>query len=108
MSLLSNHDLYLFNEGSHVRLYQHMGSHLGEHNGVRGAHFAVWAPDAEKVYVMGDFNGWEKTGLEMWPRGHSGIWEAFVPNVQPGDSYKYHVSSRVHSSRVDNEGRVPS
>jgi len=101
MSLLSDHDLYLFNEGSHIRLYQHMGSHLGERDGSRGAHFAVWAPDADKVYVMGDFNDWEKTGLEMRPRGHSGIWEAFIPNVQAGASYKYHISSRLHGYRVD-------
>ena len=101
MSLLSENDLYLFNEGSHLRLYQHMGSHLGTQNGVQGAHFAVWAPDAENMYVMGNFNSWNKTGCRMWPRGSSGIWEAFIPDVQKGDSYKYHVESRFNGYRVD-------
>jgi 1,4-alpha-glucan branching enzyme len=101
MSLLSDHDLYLFNEGSHQCLYRHMGTHLGVQHGTAGAHFAVWAPDADKVYVMGGFNDWNKTGWQMTPRGQSGIWETFVPNVQPGDSYKYHVASRFHGYRVD-------
>jgi 1,4-alpha-glucan branching enzyme len=101
MSLLSENDLYLFNEGSHLRLYQHLGSHLGTQNGVQGAHFAVWAPDAENMYVMGNFNGWHKTSCRMWPRGSSGIWEAFIPDVQKGDSYKYHVESRFNGYRVD-------
>jgi len=101
MSLLTDHDLYLFNEGTHTRLYLHMGAHPGEVNGVQGAHFAVWAPDAQKVYVMGDFNDWRKTGIEMHPRGQSGVWEAFVPGVKPGDAYKYHVVSKFHGYKVD-------
>ena len=101
MSLLSDHDLYLFNEGSHVRLYQHMGAHPGIVDGRKGTHFAVWAPNAETVFVMGDFNEWNKTSVEMQPRGSSGIWELFVPKVGQGDSYKYHIESRLNGYKVD-------
>src|SRR6185369_15971148 len=96
MSLLSDHDLYLFNEGSHVKLYERLGSHPGIVNGTEGVNFAVWAPDAESVSVMGAFNGWNNTGDYLRPRGSSGIWEGFLPNVRPGDAYKYHVVSRYH------------
>ena len=101
VSLLSDHDLYLFNEGSHIRLYDHLGSHPMTVDGTAGTNFAVWAPDAEKVYVMGGFNGWNKAGHELQPRGQSGIWEAFVPGVGQGDAYKYHVVSRYHRYQVD-------
>ena len=101
MSLLSDHDLYLFNEGSHTRLYERLGAHPTVVNGTEGANFAVWAPDAHKVYVMGAFNGWNKTGHELHPLGQSGIWETFVPNVRRGHAYKYHVVSRYHNYGVD-------
>jgi 1,4-alpha-glucan branching enzyme len=101
MSLLTDHDLYLFNEGTHLKLYDRLGSHARTVNGVEGTNFAVWAPDAEKVFVMGDFNGWNKTGQELYARGQSGIWEGFVPNVGHGQSYKYHVVSRYHGYRID-------
>jgi 1,4-alpha-glucan branching enzyme len=101
MSLLSPQDLYLFNEGSHTRLYDKLGSHPGTVDGVAGTHFAVWAPGAEKVFVMGDFNGWDKTGVPLRPRETSGIWEGFVPGVGAGAAYKYHVVSRYGGYRVD-------
>jgi 1,4-alpha-glucan branching enzyme len=101
MSLLSDHDLYLFNEGSHIRLYDRLGSHTRIQNGVAGTNFAVWAPDAERVYVMGSFNGWDKTSHPMMPVASSGVWEVFVPEVKKGDSYKYHVVSRYHSYQGD-------
>src|SRR5438876_8554149 len=68
MSLLTDHDLYLFNEGSHLKLYERLGSHPRVVDGVEGTNFAVWAPDAEKVFVMGDFNGWNKRGQELYAR----------------------------------------
>ena len=68
MSLLSDHDLYLFNEGSHTRLYERLGAHPAVVDGTEGTNFAVWAPDAKKVYVMGAFNGWSKTAHELHPR----------------------------------------
>src|SRR5438128_5203582 len=101
MSLLTDHDLYLFNEGSHLKLYERLGSHTRVVNGREGTNFAVWAPDAEKVFVMGAFNRWNKTAQELHPRGQSGIWEGFVPDVGHGDAYKYHVVSRYHGYKVD-------
>jgi 1,4-alpha-glucan branching enzyme len=101
MSLLTPQDLYLFNEGSHYRLYQKLGSHPCIVDGVAGTMFAVWAPSAEQVFVMGDFNRWNKTGLRLHPRASSGIWEGFVPGVGKGEHYKYHIVSRYHGYRVD-------
>jgi 1,4-alpha-glucan branching enzyme len=101
MSLLSDHDLYLFNEGSHVKLYERLGAHVRTVDGTQGTNFAVWAPDAERVFVMGGFNGWHKESHPLYSRGSSGIWEAFIPNVRPGESYKYHVVSRYHGYQVD-------
>jgi len=100
-SLLTDDDLYLFNEGSHFRLYEKLGAHPMEHDGKEGTHFAVWAPDAQKVYVMGEFNGWDKESHPLRPRGKSGIWEGFIPGVGKGANYKYHIASRFHGYRVD-------
>ena len=82
MSLLSDRDLYLFNEGSHVRLYDHLGCHLAEHAGRAGAWFSVWAPDAETVSVIGSFNDWNPASNPLHARGESGLWEGFVPGVK--------------------------
>ena len=100
-SLLSDYDLYLFNEGAHGRLYEKMGAHQVTHNGASGVQFAVWAPDAWAVFVMGDFNGWNKHSHALRARGSSGIWEGFVPGLKEGTSYKYHVESRYHGYKVD-------
>jgi len=100
-SLLSDDDLYLFNEGSHFHLYEKLGAHLVIHDGVKGVCFAVWAPDAERVFVVGDFNGWNKNSHALRPRGQSGVWEGFVPNLDKGAAYKYHIHSRFGGYRVD-------
>jgi len=100
-SLLTDDDLYLFNEGSHVKLYEKLGSHLVTVRGVKGTYFAVWAPDAERVFVTGDFNEWGKVPHPLAPRGQSGIWEGFIPGVTKGTVYKYHVVSRYNSYRVN-------
>ncbi|HZY83792.1 MAG TPA: 1,4-alpha-glucan branching enzyme, partial [Gemmataceae bacterium] len=100
-SLLSAQDLYLFNEGSHFRLYDKLGAHPRTVRGVTGTAFAVWAPAAEYVAVIGDFNGWDKGRHPLRPRESSGIWEGFVPGVLTGAAYKYHVVSRHHGYRVD-------
>jgi len=73
-SLLSKDDLYLFNEGSHLRLYDKLGAHPVSGDGHDGTYFAVWAPNAHHVYVAGDFNQWAKRGARLTPRGDSGIW----------------------------------
>ena len=101
MSLLSDRDLYLFNEGSHLRLYDHLGCHLGTREGIQGAWFSVWAPDAESITVIGDFNGWNTNTHPMQSRGESGIWEVFIPGIKAGDSYKFHIASRLHGYQVD-------
>src|SRR5262245_46734995 len=101
MSLFSDRDLYLFNEGSHVRLYDHLGCHLAEHKGQTGAWFGVWAPDAEAVSVIGSFNAWNRVSNPLVAREQSGLWEAFIPGVKAGDTYKFHLVSRFHSYIVD-------
>src|SRR5579862_3169098 len=74
---LTQHDLYLFNEGSHFRLYQKMGAHPHTVDGVSGTYFAVWAPAASGVFLMGDFNDWNKEQTPLHPQGSSGIWAGF-------------------------------
>jgi 1,4-alpha-glucan branching enzyme len=100
-SMFSDDDLYLFNEGSHFRLHEKLGAHPREVGGQRGVHFSVWAPNAEQVSVIGDFNGWNKDSHQLAPRGVSGIWERFVPDVGQGDTYKFHIRSRHDGYRVD-------
>jgi 1,4-alpha-glucan branching enzyme len=100
-SLLTSHDLYLFNEGTHYRLYEKLGAHPLTVQGIAGTYFAVWAPAAEQVSVIGDFNGWRPGLHELRPRESSGIWEGFVPGVGTGACYKYHIVSRYHGYRVD-------
>jgi 1,4-alpha-glucan branching enzyme len=91
VTLLTDNDLYLFNEGNHFRLYEKFGAHVVTRGGTWGTYFAVWAPDAEIVYVMGDFNGWNKTSHALRSRAVSGIWEGFIPGVEKGAKYKFHV-----------------
>jgi len=101
VSRLSDDDLFLFNEGSHFALWEKLGAHPGVVEGQAGTSFAVWAPDAERVSVAGDFNGWNKDTHPLAPRGQSGIWEGFLPGIGRGALYKYHVRSRFHGYRVD-------
>jgi 1,4-alpha-glucan branching enzyme len=100
-SPITDQDLYLFNEGTHFRLHEKLGAHPGEDGGREGTWFAVWAPEAEMVTVIGEFNAWDKRANPMAPRQRSGIWEAFVPDVAPGVRYKYHVISRHRGYRAD-------
>ena len=94
---LTEYDRYLFNEGSHRAVYRRLGAHL-EEGGVR---FAVWAPGAERVSVIGDFNGWDPDAALLEPQGGSGIWTALVPGVEKGARYKYHIRSGRNGYRVD-------
>jgi 1,4-alpha-glucan branching enzyme len=101
VSLLTEDDLFLFNEGSHFNLYDKLGSHVIKVDGTEGVYFAVWAPDAERVAVSGDYNGWNKGSHLLGSRGQSGIWEGFIPGLGRGAVYKYHVYSRFHGYRAD-------
>ena len=101
VTLLSEQDIFLFNEGSHFRLYEKLGSHLLSAGEGQGTYFAVWAPDAEQVSVIGDFNDWNKTNHPLKPRDRSGIWEGVIPEAVKGARYKYHIVSRYNDYRVD-------
>ncbi|UJR83617.1 1,4-alpha-glucan branching protein GlgB [Sandaracinus amylolyticus] len=94
-------DVHLFNEGTHARLYERLGAHLTEEDGQRGVRFSVWAPNADFVGVIGDFNGWHGEATPLRPWGSSGIWTGFVPGLGQGTIYKYRVHSRLHGYRVD-------
>ncbi len=100
-TLLTDEDLYLFNEGTHARLWDKLGSHPLGHDGAAGTHFAVWAPNAEAVSVVGDWNGWRPGADSLRPRASSGIWEGTLRGVGAGAHYKYHVESRYHGFRAD-------
>jgi 1,4-alpha-glucan branching enzyme len=102
LSLLTDHDIYLFKEGSHSRLYEKLGSHCMTVDGVPGALFAVWAPNAEQVSVTGDFNDWNGSSHQLAARWDgSGIWEGFIPGVGNGSLYKYHIESKQRGYSVD-------
>jgi 1,4-alpha-glucan branching enzyme len=101
ISLLTENDLYLFNEGNHFRLYEKLGAHPMSKDGIDGTFFAVWAPDAERVSVIGDFNGWNPYSHFLHSKESSGIWEGFIPRIKKGDCYKFHIFSRYDRYRVD-------
>ncbi|MDQ6921299.1 MAG: 1,4-alpha-glucan branching protein GlgB, partial [Candidatus Dormibacteraeota bacterium] len=96
-SPISDQDLYLFNEGSHFRLYEKFGSHPVK----GGTWFAVWAPNAARVSVIGDHNGWNGQSNPLQARGSSGIWEGFIPDIGPGAVYKYQIHNRDSGYRVE-------
>jgi 1,4-alpha-glucan branching enzyme len=100
-SLLTGDDLFLFNEGSHYRLHEKLGAHPCTVDGRDGTYFAVWAPNAQQVSVIGDFNHWDKASHPLRPCGSSGIWEGFVPGIRQGTIYKYHVMSQYNGYQVD-------
>ena len=87
-------DMYLFARGRHYQIYEKMGAHLAEENGRKGTYFAVWAPNAKSVSVVGDFNGWNPGISPMEPVQQSGIWDLFVPGVERGFLYKFAVESQ--------------
>src|SRR5207302_10909039 len=93
-------DVYLFNEGTHARLYERLGAHPAEVDGAPGFTFAVWAPNARSVALIGDVNGWDPKASPLRARESSGIWEGFVPGAKPGDRYKFAIVSRHRGYRV--------
>ena len=99
-SVLTDLDFYLFSEGTHYRAYEKLGAHVGEQDGRRGVHFAVWAPNAQFVSVIGDFNRWDPSTNPL-SSSSAGVWEGFIPEVGPGALYKYHLVSRDRRYSVD-------
>jgi 1,4-alpha-glucan branching enzyme len=97
-TVLGELDLHLMAEGHHERLYDKLGAHRVEHQGVWGVVFAVWAPNARRVSVQGNFNNWDGRRHPMRSRGGSGIWELFVPGLQEGEPYKYEI--RTQDGRI--------
>ena len=93
VTAISDDDLYLWNEGNHFQAYELLGAHPVIVDGVAGTRFAVWAPNAETVAVIGDWNGWDRSRHPLAPRQSSGIWEAFIPGALAGDRYKYFIRS---------------
>lgn len=89
--VLGDIDVWLLSEGTHHRPYEKLGAHPVEVDGVSGVSFAVWAPNAGRVSVVGDFNGWDGRRHVMRFRHECGVWEMFVPHVMPGDFYKYEI-----------------
>ncbi|TDI71399.1 MAG: 1,4-alpha-glucan branching protein GlgB [Bacteroidetes bacterium] len=101
-SLFTDFDIDLFRSGKHYRLYHKLGSHLLQVDGKKGTYFAVWAPNASKVGVMGSFNDWKAEHYQLQPRwDESGIWEGFIPGVRKGDTYKYEIMSRTGGARLE-------
>jgi len=98
--VLTDQDIYLFREGTHGRLFDQFGSRLSADGSA--AHFAVWAPNAAEVSVIGDWNGWNAAAHRLAPRPDgSGIWEGTAPGVQRGQAYKYRITSRVGGYSVE-------
>ena len=94
--VLTDFDLHLLGEGTHFRLYEKLGARILEHAGSKGVCFAVWAPNAQRVSVVGNFNQWDGRRHPMRPRGASGLWEIFIPGLKQGELYKFEVKSRYH------------
>ncbi len=99
--ILTDFDLHLIGEGTHYKNYEKLGAHAREVNGVKGVHFAVWAPNAEGVNVIGDFSGWDSSKHSMRMLGSSGIWETFIPGLSEGEVYKFAVRSKLTGQVVE-------
>ncbi len=93
--VLTEYDLHLSGEGTHYQKYEKLGAHVRDVAGVRGVHFGVWAPNARRVSVVGDFNFWDGRVHPMRHRGSSGIWEIFIPGLDEGEVYKFEILSQV-------------
>ena len=99
--VLTDFDLHLMGEGTHYKNYERLGAHLREHEGTRGVHFAVWAPNAERVSVVGDFNHWDGRRHPMRSCGPGGVWEIFIPELSQGEVYKFEIKSRLNGYLVE-------
>ncbi|MDG5816755.1 1,4-alpha-glucan branching protein GlgB [Chitinispirillales bacterium ANBcel5] len=97
VTLLTDYDIYLFKEGNHFRLFEKLGAHVTTIDNIKGTFFAVWAPNAKYVSVVGDFNSWDSKSHPLTARWDgSGIWEGFIPGLEEGILYKFHLESNVN------------
>ncbi|HTY26168.1 MAG TPA: 1,4-alpha-glucan branching protein GlgB [Desulfomonilaceae bacterium] len=97
---LGEQDLHYIGQGKHYELYEKLGAHPCELNGVKGTSFAVWAPNAKRVSVIGNFNRWDGRLYPMRSMGDSGVWELFVPGIGPGELYKYEIKTAAGELRI--------
>ena len=95
---IAEFDLYLFGEGKHLHIYRILGAHTCTVDGIEGVIFATWAPNAERVSVVGDFNKWDGRSHPMRVRGSSGVWELFIPGIQPDTLYKFEIRNRQYGT----------
>ncbi len=105
--VLTDYDLHLIGEGSHYQKFEKLGAHVMEIDGIRGVHFAVWAPNARVVSVIGDFNRWDSRRHPMRYIMSTGLWEIFIPGLYEGEAYKFHIKSRYgtyHAEKADPYG----
>ncbi|MCX7922883.1 MAG: 1,4-alpha-glucan branching protein GlgB [Clostridia bacterium] len=98
LPMISDFDLHLFNQGNHHHIYEKLGSHVRTINGIKGTMFAVWAPSAKRVSVVGSFNQWDGRRHQMRQLGFSGVWEIFIPELSQGELYKFEI--RTQSSEI--------
>jgi 1,4-alpha-glucan branching enzyme len=94
--VITEYDVYLFSQGKHTRIYDRLGAHLTRIGDADGVHFGVWAPNADRVSVVGDFNTWDGRVHPMRRLGPTGVWEIFIPGVQAGQRYKFEIRSHLH------------
>ena len=99
--LWTDFDLYLWSQGTYLYSYERFGAHPREVNGVKGVNFSVWAPNAQKIAVVGSFNNWDSRVHPMRRHGDSGVWELFIPGVQIGESYKFELRSQFNMYREE-------
>jgi 1,4-alpha-glucan branching enzyme len=102
-SFFSDFDAHLFSEGTHYRIYEKLGAHIIERDGVKGTHFAVWAPNAQSVAVIGDFNDWNASKHPLTLMANTGVWTAFLPGIKQGAIYKYYIVGKndVRAEKTD-------
>ena len=100
-ALLTDYDLYLLGEGKHLYSYEKLGAHVTEIDGIKGVNFAVWAPSAQRVSVVGEFNDWDARVHPMRLHPGNGVWELFIPGLGEGTVYRYNVFSRYNGYRAD-------
>ena len=94
LPVLTEYDLFLIGEGNHHKIYEKLGAHAVTHEGTKGVAFAVWAPEAKKLSVVGNFNNWDGRTHQMRSRGSSGVWELFIPGVEEGDVYRFEIKTK--------------